>query len=197
MGRSHPALPYADRRLGGRELKLAAWLRPQPPLGRDPRYHSCLVKAAREAREAFGTQAEEQLADTLAVVDRVASSLGVPLDGGAHAFLDARSVSLSGGTVSLHDGRGVPLTGLGTGSSRLLVAGLQREAAPQAGIVLVDEIEHGLEPHRIIGLLGSLGAKEKAPPCRSSPRPIHPSPCANWQRGSSTSSAEMRRGATR
>lgn len=123
-----------------------------------------LVQAAREAREAFGAEAQEQLADTLTTVDRVAAALGVPLDGGAHAFLDAASVSFSGGTVSLHDGRGVPLTGLGTGSARLLVAGLQREAAPRAGIVLVDELEHGLEPHRIIGLLGSLGAKEAAPP---------------------------------
>lgn len=49
------------------------------------------------------------------------------LDGGAHIFLDVRSVSFSGRTVSLHHGRGVPLTGLGAGSSRLLVAGLQRE----------------------------------------------------------------------
>ena len=30
--------------------------------------------------------------------------------------------------------------------------------------MLVDELEHGLEPHRIIRLLGSLGAKEKEPP---------------------------------
>ena len=125
---------------------------------------AALVAAARNAREAFGTDADRQLAGTLAIVDRVAGAIGVPLNGGPHAYLDAASVSFSGGTVSLHDGRGVPLTGLGTGSSRLLVAGLQREAAPQAGMVLVDELEHGLEPHRIIGFLGSLGAKEKEPP---------------------------------
>jgi len=124
---------------------------------------AALVKASREAREAFGDEAEEQLAGTLAIVERVASSLGVPLSGGAHAYLDAASVSFSGGTVSLHDGRGVPLTGLGTGSSRLLVASLQREAAARAGIVLVDELEYGLEPHRVIGFLGSLGAKDKPP----------------------------------
>src|SRR3546814_4989268 len=29
---------------------------------------------------------------------------------------------------------------------------------------LIDELEHGLEPHRIIRLLGSLGAKEAPPP---------------------------------
>ena len=125
---------------------------------------AALVKAAREAREAFGAGAQEQLGETLATVDRVAAPLGVPMNGGARASLDASSMSFSGGTVSLHDARGVPLSALGTGSARLLVAGLQREAAPQAGIVLADEVEYGLEPHRIIGLLGSLGAKEAEPP---------------------------------
>ena len=125
---------------------------------------AALVKAARDAREAFGADADGQLAETLVIVDKVAGSLGVPLNGGPHACLDAASMSFSGGTVSLHDGRRVPLTGLGTGSSRLLVAGLQREAAPRAGMVLVDELEHGLEPHRIIRFLGSLGAKEKPSP---------------------------------
>ena len=125
---------------------------------------AALVKAARDAREAFGDEAEKQLAGTLAIVDKVAAALGVPLNGGAHAYLDEASVSFSGGTVSLHDGRGVPLSGLGTGSSRLLIAGLQREAAPRAGAVLVDELEYGLEPHRIIGFLTSLGAKENEPP---------------------------------
>ena len=37
-------------------------------------------------------------------------------------------------------------------------------AAGSSPIVLVDEIEHGLEPHRIIRLLGELGAKELNPP---------------------------------
>ena len=166
-------LPWAERvrlsptRLGGSGDANLGWRRGSV-LNRlsdeAPDATAALVKASRDAREAFGDQAEEQLAETLALVMRVAASLGVPLEGGARAFLDARSVSFSGGTVSLHDGRGVPLVGLGTGSSRLLVAGLQREAAPRAGIVLVDEVEHGLEPHRVIRLLGSLGAKEKEPP---------------------------------
>jgi len=58
----------------------------------------------------------------------------------------------------------VPLRGLGAGSTRLLIAGLQRKAAAQSTIILIDELEHGLEPHRIIGFLGSLGAKERIPP---------------------------------
>ena len=41
---------------------------------------------------------------------------------------------------------------------------MQRKAAKEATVILVDEVEHGLEPHRIRRLLHSLGAKEKAPP---------------------------------
>ncbi|HBO1484041.1 TPA: AAA family ATPase, partial [Pseudomonas aeruginosa] len=71
--------------------------------------------------------------------------------------------SFGGGTISLHNEGGIPLRSLGVGSTRLLVAGLQRKAASQASIVLSDELEYGLEPHRIARFLGSLGAKEAAP----------------------------------
>ena len=79
-------------------------------------------------------------------------------------MLDAHSVSFSGGTISLHDEDGVPLRGLGVGSTRLLIAGLQRKAAAETAVILIDETEHGFEPHRIIRFITSLGAKEDEPP---------------------------------
>lgn len=132
-----------------------------------PDASAALIKATREARTTFGDEAGEQLGETLALVLQTANELGVPIGSEARAMLDAHSVSFSGGTISLHDEGGVPLRGLGTGSARLLVAGLQRVAAEQSTIILVDELEHGLEPHRIIRLLGSLGAKEKDPPLQA------------------------------
>ena len=57
----------------------------------------------------------------------------------------------------------MPLRNLGLGSARLLVAGLQRHAAVDSSVVLVDEVEQGLEPHRIARLLVALGAKDKEP----------------------------------
>ncbi|MEY9878705.1 ATP-dependent endonuclease [Bradyrhizobium sp. USDA 329] len=77
---------------------------------------------------------------------------------------DSHSVSVSGGTISLHDENGVPLRELGLGSARLLIAGLQRRASASSPIALVDELEYGLEPHRIIRLVDALGAKEADPP---------------------------------
>ena len=101
---------------------------------------SALAKAAREARNAFGDQAQDQLGETLDIVASTARDLGIPIGENIKALLDAHSVSFSGGTVSLHDEDGVPLRGLGIGSTRLLIAGLQRKAAGQSSIILVDEL---------------------------------------------------------
>lgn len=125
---------------------------------------AALAKAARDARLAFGNEANDQLSATLEIVAATAKELGIPIGANIKALLDATSVSFSGGTISLHDEDGIPLRGLGIGSTRLLIAGLQRKAASQSTIILIDEVEHGLEPHRIIRLLGSLGAKEEKPP---------------------------------
>jgi ABC-type multidrug transport system ATPase subunit len=128
---------------------------------------AALVKAAREARDAFGDDAEKQLGETLRIVGEAAKELGIDVGDKVRALLDAHAATFAGGTISLHNEEGVPLRGLGIGSTRLLIAGLQRKAATQSSILLVDELEHGLEPHRIIRFLGSLGAKEKEPPLQS------------------------------
>jgi hypothetical protein len=125
---------------------------------------AALAKAARDARLAFGDAAEAQLGTTLQIATETASELGIPTGGPLKAMLDTHSVSFNGGTIALHGPDGVPLRALGVGSTRLLLTGLQRKAAANASVILIDELEHGLEPHRILRLLGSLGAKEAQPP---------------------------------
>lgn len=122
-----------------------------------------LLAAARDARAQFGDTADEQLSEGLAKVKEVADRLGIGDGNDFHAELDAHSVSVSAGTISLHNADGIPLRGMGIGSTRLLIAGLQKEAAAASAIVLVDEVEHGLEPHRIIQFLNALGAKDSEP----------------------------------
>jgi putative ATP-dependent endonuclease of OLD family len=126
-----------------------------------------LADAARQARLAFGDIADKQLATTLGIVGDTARELGIDIGKHPRALLDAHSVSFSGGTIALHNEDGIPLRGLGTGSARLLVAGLQRKAAKEATVILVDEVEHGLEPHRLVRLLHSIGSKETPPPLQA------------------------------
>ncbi|KAF4559683.1 AAA family ATPase [Pseudomonas sp. CES] len=123
-----------------------------------------LARAARHARASFGDQAAAHLTQTLEVVQQTARSLGVSVGTMPQALLDAHSVSIGDGAIALHSETGIPLRSLGTGSSRLLVAGLQRAAASAAPIALVDEVEYGLEPHRLMRFLDSLGAKDAVAP---------------------------------
>ena len=118
---------------------------------------SALAAAARQARNTFSEVGCEGVDDVLDRVTTVAQNLGVPVQD-AQALLDVRGVSFSGGAIALHDGRNVPLKNLGTGSSRLLVTGLQNHVG-LSSVTIVDEVEHGLEPYRIIRLLDELGAK--------------------------------------
>lgn len=123
-----------------------------------------LARAGREARASFGEQAAPQLAQTLTVVNDTAASLGVDVGRGVRPLLDSHAVSIGDGAIALHDETGVPLRSLGTGSARLLIAGLQRRAAESASVALLDEVEYGLEPHRIALLLEELGAKDERVP---------------------------------
>jgi putative ATP-dependent endonuclease of the OLD family len=128
---------------------------------------TALVKAGRDARQTFGAEADKSLSAALETVRNTAKELGVPVGDAPHAMLDAHSVSFNGGTIALHDNDGIPLRALGVGSTRLLVAGLQRKAASSTTAVLADELEYGLEPHRIAHFLVSLGCKEVNPPLQA------------------------------
>ncbi|WP_298854968.1 AAA family ATPase [uncultured Ruegeria sp.] len=104
--------------------------------------------------------------ETLDIVSDAAHALGVNVGDTVRALLDAHSVNFSGSAISLHGSEGVPLRKLGLGSSRLLVAGLQNRVAENSSVALVDEVEIGLEPHRISKFLLELGSKNEETSCQ-------------------------------
>jgi putative ATP-dependent endonuclease of the OLD family len=122
---------------------------------------SALAAAARQARQAFFDEGCKGVEDVLVTAKRIANEMGIPVNT-LHALLDVKGVSFTGGAIALHDENHVPLKNLGSGSSRLLVAGLQ-QAAGVTSISIIDEIEYGLEPFRIVKLLDILGSKNQTP----------------------------------
>lgn len=132
--------------------------------GSRPEMGPALASASREARRAFASAVTGQFASATDAVAGVAAELGVRDAIAVTAALDAYAVSIRDGAVALHDGTDVPLKGLGTGSARLLAAGLQAKAAGSTSAILIDEFEHGLEPYRIARLLHYLGAKADPAP---------------------------------
>ena len=124
---------------------------------------AALAEARMAAKAAFGSMVGTLFDDALKEVILVAGDLAVNLGEGAKALLDTQQVSMGNGAVALHDANDVPLRNLGLGSSRLIVAGLQRRAS-RGAIAIVDEVEHGLEPFRIVQLLHVLGSKGDGAP---------------------------------
>ncbi len=111
-----------------------------------------LTEATRQARSSLKTEGLEKLTSAAQKVETLGKNLGVTTRNSLSPHLDASSLSVAAGSLSLHDGK-VPMRRAGLGTRRLLAVAMQREAAAQSGLTIVDEFEHGLEPHRIRQLL--------------------------------------------
>ena len=114
-----------------------------------------LANASRTARTSLDAERPVTLKnfDAAAVKSQeIAKLLGVPVLDIYKAHLDLTSINLKVGGLSLHDGD-MPLRQLGLGSRRMLLCGIQTVGLEEGHITLFDEVEFGLEPHRITRLI--------------------------------------------
>jgi hypothetical protein len=116
--------------------------------------NSILADARRQAKKSLNTDELPLLKQSAENAGIVGKRLGATArtDAGYTPHLDVRSVNIGASILALHDGP-VPLRQAGLGTRRLLMTGLQHEAGRAGGITLIDEIEYGLEPHRLRRLL--------------------------------------------
>ena len=120
----------------------------------DDEIDSTLTAASRQAREAVFAAPHEKLNAAAEAAYEHAVALGVPSGSPFQPGLDAGAMG-GAARLSLHQGT-VPLSYAGLGTKRLVALALQRANISGGSVVLVDEIEHGLEPHRLLHLLRSL-----------------------------------------
>jgi putative ATP-dependent endonuclease of the OLD family len=119
---------------------------------------AALADASRQARASLRMENLDRLSAAAATVEEMARTIGVAPRDKLVPHLDVASLSVAGGALSLHDGA-VPVRRAGLGTRRLLAVAMQRQAARDAGLTMVDEFENGLEPHRIRRLLRVLRGK--------------------------------------
>jgi hypothetical protein len=121
-----------------------------------------LADAYRTARASAKLDEIESLANVAEAAEGFAKGLGAYVEDSYEPGLELGRSGLSSGSIALHDG-GVPLRLAGLGSRRLATLAIQKSAISEGAIILVDEIELGLEPHRIIGAMAQLkGDQTKA-----------------------------------
>ena len=118
--------------------------------------HSAFTQAMRAAVENTSLEALDQMAPTLKDVGK---QYGVEFNGEIHNRLLMQNGSYST-TVGVFDDK-VPFAQRGLGSKRLLSIGMNVNACDDGTLVLVDEVETGLEPYRISALINQFRSQFK------------------------------------
>jgi putative ATP-dependent endonuclease of the OLD family len=105
-----------------------------------------IIEAFRKAKETIDNSSFEHLDGVLKKIKETAQKFGIDISG-TNTTIDFKDISVNDGKVSLHEDK-VPYRQKGKGSKRLLSIAIQSELAKSGGIILIDEIEQGLEPDR-------------------------------------------------
>lgn len=114
-----------------------------------------LADAARSARSAVDESDFDDVAEHLEAVSNRAAEFGMGHREGLRVAFDTSVQGLHASGLSLHEGS-VPLARTGLGSRRLATTAIHSLSVPHGAVVLIDEIEHGLEPHRVKHLVRSM-----------------------------------------
>lgn len=124
-------------------------------LGRLSHDKNSAVRAmAGAARAASKAISEHEDAELTKLTDQVQAKINEAGGGGFSSIKPGLDTSLSsvGGNLALYEAN-IPLTNYGLGTRRISGLAVQQIAASNKSLLLVDEIETGLEPHRLVRLI--------------------------------------------
>lgn len=113
-----------------------------------------VLDVVRDAKNAFDANIGNKFEDVINKIKSVASDLGITLNE-MKAMLDHKDIAISENKVSIHED-GIPFRLKGKGSKRLLSLAIQLALTHPSGVILIDEIEQGLEPDRVQHLVNRL-----------------------------------------
>ena len=122
--------------------------------------NTALLKANRKIRDDIKLNEIDEFKPSIDSIKQSALEFGIKPKESYKPQVDVKSLSFGFGAISLFDGN-VPVRNIGTGSKRLLTLGLQVNSVKEGAIMLIDEVEQGLEPFRLRNLLRELQKKTK------------------------------------
>ena len=112
-----------------------------------------LVDVVRQAYRSIASNIRfPEFGKVASEIKQQAMYLGIGFDD-LKTSLEYKGNAYTESNITLHDGQNRPLGMYGKGSKRLLSIAIQLALAKAGGIVLIDEIEQGLEPDRIVRVI--------------------------------------------
>jgi predicted ATP-dependent endonuclease of OLD family len=116
--------------------------------------NSIIIDAIREAIAKIGQDSFSQFKNVTDNIIVASADFGIDLSN-AKTTIDFRDLYIKGGRTCLHEGY-VPLRLKGKGTKRLISIAIQTILVKYGGIILIDEVEQGLEPDRVRNLVRTL-----------------------------------------
>lgn len=115
-----------------------------------------LVDVVRQAYQSISSNMSfHEFEKVASEIKQQALHLGIEFDD-LKTSLEYKGNAYTESNITLHDGQNRPLGMYGKGSKRLLSIAIQLALVKAGGIILIDEIEQGLEPDRIRTIINKL-----------------------------------------
>jgi len=116
--------------------------------------NNVVIDSLRQAKKKIDEFPFTDLKEVTELIKNQAAVFGLNISE-THTTLDFKELSIKDGRISLHE-NSIPFRLKGKGSKRLASFAIQSALVKKGGIMLVDEIEQGLEPDRVKQLIRTL-----------------------------------------
>lgn len=120
---------------------------------------TAMIDALREAKKMIDEAPFARFNEIVNKVTANAATYGVTISKTENT-IDFKDIVIKDGKLSMHD-KDVPFRLKGKGSRRLISMAIQTAIADAGGIILIDEVEQGLEPDRVQNLVNRLKSEHK------------------------------------
>jgi putative ATP-dependent endonuclease of OLD family len=120
---------------------------------------SAMIDALREAKKSIDATLFSRFDIVVNKVQSNAATFGASV-AKTNNTIDFKDIVIKDGKLSMHD-REIPFRLKGKGSRRLISMAIQLAIADAGGIILIDEVEQGLEPDRAQNLVSTLKSSHK------------------------------------
>ena len=119
-----------------------------------------VLEILRNAKQSFDLNPFDKFAETTNKVIELAKMFGMELPN-TKTTIDFRDIVVKDGRFSLHDDN-LPFRLKGRGSKRLISMAIQSALCKDGGIMLIDELEQGLESFRVKHAVATLNRESRA-----------------------------------
>jgi len=120
---------------------------------------STMIDALRQAKKMIDGATFARFENIVSKIESNAKMFGATISKTENT-IDFKDIVIKDGKLSMHD-RTVPFRMKGKGSRRLISMAIQTAIADVGGIILIDEVEQGLEPDRVQNLVNTFKNQHK------------------------------------